>query len=106
MMENYRNQHKNKRSKLDFIYAIVKNCQEPRTPKSILVLSEIRQADFYELFEICIDKFLIEKTDLNKIDKSHKKNYVYYKATNKGLDFIILYDKMVVYIEKMNLILK
>jgi predicted transcriptional regulator len=108
MIQNYRNQYKNKRSKLDFVYEILYNCQEPRTPKSVFVLTGIFQKTFYELFDECVDKNLIEKVEIKKgIPTTEKRrNYVYYQITSKGNNFIIWYNKMVVYIEKMNLIFK
>lgn len=94
--------HKSFRSPIDLIYQILKLCQNEITEYNIYIYLSMNHNTFKNMFAICIDKNLIIK--IQKLKKVKK--ITYYKITDIGLEYIINYDKMVMHIEKINILLQ
>jgi predicted transcriptional regulator len=99
-----------KNRKLDAIYNILNVFKNTSTKYNGFCCSCIRMQIYEELFDILLYKGFIIKVD--KVESDYdgiiKTNKVKsnYKTTKKGDDFIIAYDSMTNYINKMNLMLR
>lgn len=91
---------KAKRSKLDLIYDFCIKCKEPRNQMELIHLISSTPITFHRYLEICLKSNFI-KDYREKYEKVH-----YYNITEKGNEFIILYEKMSSNIERMNLMIR
>lgn len=97
---------------MDIIYMILNNFKNPITKSTCMCNTPVRQTKFYKYFNICMEKGLIKyggksKYDLNKGSfTAGQNNRTVYKTTEKGDNFIIYYESMHNYINKINLLME
>ena len=113
MKDVYIMRNKIDNSTIDIIYMIVNNCKcGGITQHSCNCRMPIKKKRFLEHWKMAIEKGFIVNEGLSKYDPFKKENtagksgYKIYRTTKKGDDFIIAYDSMVNYINKMNIMLE
>lgn len=84
-----------KRSLMDLVYIILDKSRNPILKNSIYCLVTTGWKTFSDAFNLCLDNKLIEISR----DKNNKKLYI---ITDKGRNFMIYYESMSNYINKMN----
>ena len=95
-------------TKIDAVYWILRSFQVSRKKTDSLKMVPIKQTRYYEFFDMLVIRGFLKKMEISKgqRDEGGNKGYQLYKITNKGEDFIICYDSMVNYKEKLKIFLQ
>jgi len=87
------------RTTLDYIYDIARIYLNSGNKTQAYSLMTLNYNTFKRVFDVALEKGIIKKIGT-------KKTSVIYEVTPKGREYIIFYEKMTVYIDKMNIMLK